>query len=242
MDKLTILGVGHSDAIDHWNNNALVTTPCGRMLLDAGYTIKFALRDQGLNLGDIEAVFLTHVHADHAFGLERFGLECRFRYGFRPRLYLLESLREELWEHTLKGVMGQLGEGPATLEDFFEVCLVTEAGFDFHGVQCQPFANRHTPGKPSYGLSLNNRVLYSGDTKPIPRLLARFDPEIIFHDCTLQPSNPVHASLDELMALYPPQWRERIYLMSYEDHWREHREVVEAHFRGFAWQGQEVVL
>lgn len=242
MDRLTILGVGHSEAIDHWNNNALVSTGSGRMLIDAGYTIKHALRDQGLAIGDIDGIFLTHVHADHAFGLERIGLECRFHHGYKPRLYLPEGLREELWDQTLKGVMGRLGEGPAELEDFFEVIPVGPDGFDFRGVRCRPFANRHTPGKASYGLMLNDRVLYSGDTRPIARTIERLDPEVIFHDCTLRASNPVHASLTELLALYRPEIRERTFLMSYEDDWQAHRETVEAHFRGFAWQGQEVAL
>lgn len=242
MDRLTILGVGHSEAVEHWNNNALVTAGGRRMLIDAGYTVKFALRDQGLGIGDIDAVFLTHVHADHAFGLERIGLECRFHHGFRPRLYLPEGLRQELWEQTLKGVMGRLGEGPASLDDFFEVCPVAPEGFEFHGVGCQPFANRHTPGKASYGLVLNGSVLYTGDTRPIPRIIESFDPQTIFHDCTLRPGNPVHATLPEMLQLYRPEIRERTYLMSYEDDWRDYRQAVESQFRGFAWQGQEIIL
>ena len=27
MAVLTMLGVGHSEAIDHWNNNAMITSP-----------------------------------------------------------------------------------------------------------------------------------------------------------------------------------------------------------------------
>ena len=242
VDRLTILGVGHSEAIDHWNNNALVTADGRHMLIDAGYTVKYALRDQGLSIRDIEAVFLTHVHADHAFGLERIGLECRFHYGFRPRLYLPDGLREELWDQTLKGVMGRLGEGPTSLDDFFDVRPVTSGGFEFQGVVCKPFANRHTPGKVSYGLLLNGHLLYSGDTRPIPRIIETFDPRTIFHDCTLRPGNPVHATLEEMVRLYRPEIRERIYLMSYEDNWRDYRQAVESQFRGFAWQGQEVAL
>lgn len=242
MAVLTMLGVGHSEAIDHWNNNAMVEAGGRRLLIDAGYTIKFALRDRGLTLADVDAVFITHAHADHCFGLERLGYECRFRYGFKPTLYLPPGVYEELWEHTLKGVMGQVGEGPAELSDFFDVILLDDQPFEFEGVRIRPFQNRHTPKKPSYGLVLNGHLLFSGDTRPIPRLVSGYAPRTILHDATLSDWNPVHASVRELRENYPQTVRERMYLMSYEDTFEEHRAEVERDFAGFAKQGQEFAL
>ena len=238
MAKLTMLGVGHSEAIAHWNNNALITANGRRLLIDAGYTIKFALRDQGLTLADIDAIFITHVHADHCFGLERFAYECRFRYGTRPRLFLPPGVYEELWEHTLKGVMGQVGEGPATLADYFEVERLEGGHFEFEEVQLDYFQNSHTPDKPSYGLMINGHLLFSGDTRAIPEIVNRLQPRTILHDCTLSAWNPVHASLSELHEHYTAEQRQRMWLMSYEDHWQDHVPAVEAQFAGFARQGQ----
>lgn len=242
MAVLTMLGVGHSEAIDHWNNNAMITVNGRRLLIDAGYTIKYALRDLGLTLQQVDAVFITHAHADHCFGLERLAYECRFRYGFRPTLYLPPGVYEELWEHTLKGVMGQLGEGPAELADFFDVVLLTGDHFRFEGVSLEFFQNRHTPEKPSYGLFINRKLLFSGDTREIADLVMARDPEVILHDSTLADFNPVHASLRELVDKYPAALRRRMYLMSYEDHFEEYRAQVEANFAGFARQGQEFAL
>lgn len=242
MARLMMLGVGHSEAIDHWNNNAMVESNGRRLLIDAGYTIKYALRDQGLTLADVDAIFITHAHADHCFGLERIGYECRFRYGFKPLLYLPAGVYEELWEHTLKGVMGQVGEGQAELSDFFEVVLVGDQVFDFEGVGIRPFQNRHTPGKPSYGLILNDRLLFSGDTRPIPEIVSQHAPGTILHDATLADWNPVHSSVRELCENYPAGIRKRMHLMSYEDSFEQHRTEVEREFAGFAWQGQEFAL
>ena len=242
MATLTMLGVGNSEAIDHWNNNAMITVGDRRFLIDAGYTIKFALRDRGLTLADVDAVFISHVHADHCFGLERLACECRFRYRFKPYLYLAPGIYEELWSQTLRGVMGQLGEGPATLEDFFRIVRLEEDTFEYHGVRLTYFQNRHTPNKPSYGLSINEHMLFSGDTKAIPETVTRFDPDTILHDCTLSDWNPVHASITELIDAYPRALQQKMHLMSYEDEYEQHRHRIERELAGFAHQGQKFTL
>ena len=43
MTVWTMLGVGHAEALEHWNNHAMITTGAQRLLTDSGYTIKFAL-------------------------------------------------------------------------------------------------------------------------------------------------------------------------------------------------------
>ena len=242
MATLTMLGVGHSEALRNWNTNGMVTTGGKRLLVDAGYTIKFALNDLGLTLADIGAVFLTHVHADHCFGLERMAFECRFRYRFKPILFLPPNLYTELWDQSLQGVIGRTGEGAARLEDFFDVVHLEGDTFLFHGVRLTHFENLHTPDKPSYGLCLNEKLLYSGDTKAIPEVVDRFNPQLILHDCTLAESNPVHATISELLESYAYSVRQRMYLMSYEDNFEEHRREIEREFAGFATQGQEFRL
>lgn len=242
MAVLTMLGVGHSEALEHWNNNAMIESGGRRLLIDAGYTIKFALRDRGLSLSDIDAVFITHAHADHCFGLERIGYECRFKHGFKPTLYLPPGVYEELWEHTLKGGMGRVGEGAAELSDFFEVVRLEKDEFGFEGVRLTTFPNSHTPGIPSYGLMINDRLLYSGDTLPIPDIVQRLAPATILHDATLSDWNPVHATVHALCESYPEDVRKRMYLMSYEDHFEEYLSQVEQEFAGFARQGQEFPL
>jgi len=238
--RLTLLGTGHSSALDFLNTNALLETPEGRLLIDCGYTIKRALRRRGLDLSDIDAVLITHVHADHCFGLERMAIEHRYCFHTRPRLLLHGSIAQELWDSTLKGVLGTSSDGGNSLADFFDVTHLDESGFTFGGVRIRLYPTRHTPGKPCFGLLINEQIAYTSDTLPIPDVLAALDPALIFHDVTLEDDNPVHPSLGQLTAEYPRQLRKRMYLQSYEDHVETFRPAIEKEFRGIAEEGQVI--
>jgi hypothetical protein len=69
----------------------------------------------------------------------------------------------------------------------------------------------------SYGLLIDNRVFFSGDTKFDPGLIERYSTvsEVFFHDAGLTP-NPVHASVPELMQL-DADIRRRMFLVHYPD-------------------------
>lgn len=242
LPRLLILGTGHSEAIEHWNTNAMIATAKGNLLIDCGFTIKYALRDQGLALPDIDAVFITHVHGDHVFGLERIGYESRFGYNKRVKLYLHESLLGELWDQTLKGSMGLASEGENTLADFFDVIPLKDHQFNYNGVDIRLFNTRHTPRKTCFGIYINEKVIFTSDTTPIPDVIGGWPAEAIFHDVTLRDEHPVHAAVPALLEAYDEPTRKKMFLMSYEDHWREWEDRINAGFGGFARQGQSVLL
>jgi len=236
--RLILLGTGHSEAVDFLNTNALLETSEGRLLIDCGYTIKRALRRHDLSLRDIDAVLVTHVHADHCFGLERMAIEHRYRFNTRPRLLVHADIVDELWDSTLKGVLGTSSDGGNHLGDFFDVTTLDESGFCFGGVEIRLYPTRHTPGKPCFGLLLNERIAYTSDTLPIPDILQALSPELIFHDVTLAEDNPVHPSLRLLKSGYSETLRKRMFLQSYEDDIEDFRDRIEADFRGVAREGQ----
>lgn len=241
-NQLLILGCGHSESDTLFNNNALVSNEQGNLLIDCGYTIKPALHAHGLQLRDIDAVFITHVHADHMFGLERLANEGRYKYHKKAKLILHHELYDELWHQCLKGVLAKNGEGENQLSDYFELVVLQHEEFDLFGNHYRLHRVCHTPGKVCFGLMINQSLFYSGDTVAIPQLLLELNPDVIFHDVTLSEFNPVHASLHSLLSLYPPSLCKKTYLMSYEDHWPEYQQIVEQHFAGFAKQGQRVTL
>ena len=237
---LQILGCGHSESIEHFNNNALVVSPQGKLLIDCGHTIKHALHAQQLNFGDIDAVYISHVHGDHVFGLERMAYEAKFTFNKRIQLIFHKSLYAELWEQTLRGSLGRHGDGEAQLSDYFDVHMLNVHHFDCLGNRYTLYPVPHTPGKPAFGICLNEQIFYSTDTIAIPELIQQIPFEVGFHDVTLTAFNPVHAPLNDLLRDYPEAIRKKLYLMSYQDNWRDFEAQVKREFNGFAKQGMVV--
>lgn len=235
-----ILGCGHSESLMHFNNNALVSSSQGKMLIDCGYTIKHALNAQNLNIGDIDAIYISHVHGDHVFGLERVAYETKFTFNKRVTLIFHEEILEELWEQTLKGSLGRHGDGVAQLEDYFDIQLISDNSFKCLGNNYTTIPVKHTPNKSTHGLMLNNKIFYSSDTTCIPDTISKLDFEIGFHDVTLTKENPVHAPLNEILSNYPKKIQKKLYLMSYQDTWRDYKEIVNVNFKGFASEGMKV--
>lgn len=242
MNEFLILGCGHSESIEHHNNNAALISNGGNLLIDCGHTIKYALLDQKMTFADVDAIYITHVHGDHVFGLERIAYEAKFKYHKRIKLFFHKSIFKELWEQTLKGSLGYNSDGETTLDDYFDVQQIDTDHFYFDGHKLQLVKVSHTPNKPTYGVLINDYLFYSTDTIAIPDIIKKLNFEVGFHDVTFSPNNPVHASLDSMIEIYPKDIRKKLYLMSYEDEWRDYEAIVKQEFNGLAKQGMRITL
>lgn len=236
--QLLILGCGHSESITHFNNNAAILTPYGNMLIDSGHTIKHALHKQNMSIANIDAIFITHVHGDHVFGLERIAYEAKFIHNKRITLIFHESIYQELWHETLKGSLGRIGEGEAKFSDYFDLNILTEDNFTIFDTKYQLIPVKHTPNKSTFGLLIDEKIFYSSDTTAIKDTINTLNFDICFHDVTLSEFNPVHATLDSLLVQYPEHIKQKMFLMSYEDSFEQYQETVNQAFKGFAYQGQ----
>lgn len=237
-----VLGTGDAAATRFWNTCYLVEAAGKRLLIDCGFTIKYALRDVGLTLADIDAVFITHVHGDHVHGMERLGFESRYDFKRRPQLLLAPGLREPLWDYCLRGTMGAAAERPNQLEDFFDVVELGSDGFTWGGVDFRLFATPHVPNKVSYGLIINDSLILTSDTRPIDWLAADRSDRVILHDCCLSPANPVHTTVDEILAFYPAAVRKRMWAIHYGDEIERFRDILESGLAGIVAQGQTFVV
>lgn len=240
MDILMI-GTGNAFAKKYYNNNALIYGHQFNLLIDCGTTAPLALHELEIELPDINAVLLTHIHADHVGGIEEFAFRMRFVHSDEPKRQLLipETLIEPLWEHTLKGGLAQYEW--ETLQDFFDVVPLKEDELYTltSDLQLQILRTDHIPNKLSYSVLINDNFFYSADMQFNPELvtsLVRDQGRLVFHDCQIQPPGLVHAALDDLLTL-PEDVQRHIMLMHYPDFKDEYigktgcMEFVEQHKR-----------
>lgn len=217
---ITMIGTGSAFAKNYYNNNAIIDSGGFRLLVDCGITAPTALHRQGIRFGELDAVLISHTHADHVGGLEELAFQMMFVHQRKPVLYVPSPLRETLWEHTLKGGLAQ---GPLqSLDDFFDVreMPIGKPVAIAPGIVVEPIRTTHIEGRLSYSFIINGRFFYSADMVFTPSLLHSLADdrgiEHMFHDCQLVSPGEVHATLDELMTL-PEELQKRIRLMHYND-------------------------
>ncbi len=172
----------------------------GRYLFDAGPTVLQQLNRAGLSTAAIEAIFISHFHGDHFFGL--------------PFLFLdawKEQRQNDLWLVGPPGIQ-ERAEGlmetafpnlPAKMTSFARRYLEVQDGIEAE-VRGLPFTAAqvdHAPGLDcfAYQVRLGSHVItYSGDTKLCEGLL-RVVPaaDVLVIECSCQ-GDPVHMSPAEL--------------------------------------------
>ncbi|NMO94704.1 MBL fold metallo-hydrolase [Paenibacillus lemnae] len=219
--KLQMLGTGGAFSRNYFNNNALIFDEDFTLLVDCGVTAPMALHQIDKSWESIDAVLITHTHADHVGGLEELAFQMKLKHNRKMPLYLAESLVEPLWENTLKGGLYQEGT-IMSLDDVFTVIPlpVGKAADISPGISLELTHTRHIPGRDSYSLYLNGRIFYSADMTFDPDLIHQLVRDrrcdVILHECQLEGAGHVHTTLDELLTL-PEEIQEMIYLMHYAD-------------------------
>ena len=108
-----------------------------------------------------------------------------------------------------------VAEGGANFWDAFRLVPVGDH-FWHDGVRLQVFPVRHHWPDTAFGLRLHGSVVWTGDTRPIPEMLARYADagEIVAHDCALH-GNPSHSGIDDLEREYPRELLDRCLLYHY---------------------------
>ena len=254
------VGVGGAFSKKYFQNNLLIIKGSEHILVDCGTLCPFSLTTFNANITDIKTFLITHSHADHAGGLEETALMNMYVTRRRPKMIITDEYKKILWENTIKGGCGIRGEDGRrklmTFDDYFEqIRPIAIAGMprpmaeaNVGSINIKLFRTKHLflntdtweNSFYSVGLVIDNRIVFSGDTKTDPELInwlmADFQPECIFHDCQFM-SNPVHASYDELKT-FAPEIRKRIMLCHYSDTAPEREaEILADGFAGIAHRG-----
>lgn len=237
---IQFMGTGSSFSKSYGNTSALVFVEhkgtMKRLLIDCGRTTPDDLHSLGYSFADIDAIFITHLHGDHIYGLEEAGFVGRYVLNQKPHLiFPHEKLKSDLWEKVLKGTMMN-GDLPRMMkmEDYFISTVVEreQQYFFFNDVMFSVFPTLHVQNKKSYGLIIGEKdfIMYSGDSLLNQELIQigfENDCQAVFQDCQLfHNEGRVHASFEDLLTL-ENFVREDTYIMHYGDDLEAHREKIE---------------
>ena len=98
--KIRFIGVGSQfSGHDLYQSNMVITASSGkRLLIDCGGDARFSLAECGLRPQDLDAVYISHLHADHIGGMEWLALSTYFaQEPRRLQLFGEQHLLELLW-------------------------------------------------------------------------------------------------------------------------------------------------
>jgi ribonuclease BN (tRNA processing enzyme) len=226
--RLLPLGVGDAFSARYYSSSFALEAEGQWLLVDCPHPIRKLLREgsatTGLSLDvpQIRAVVLTHLHADHASGLEGIGYYSRFILGKSMPLVTPPAVSDELWPRHLSASMEwslqQVGAPPVQrrLDDFFDLLPLHPD----EPVRVGPFVIDCRPtvhNIPTFGLRVEaaGRTLgYSADTAFDPGLLAWLaDADLIVHEAS---GGFMHTAYAEL-AVQPEALRRKMRLIHYPD-------------------------
>lgn len=263
---LTALGTGSAFTLYNFQTSFLLTHRNAlapkQFLLDCGSDVRFGLKELGLSYKDIDATYVSHLHADHIGGLEWLGFSKYFDpTQDRPGLYVHTEVREGLWSKTLSGGMESIQGHVVGLSDYFAIREIQQNESDeWKGIVIQPVQMSHVMNgyslMPCYGLLLSSpnarragekllTVFITTDTQFAPQLNDFYEmADVIIHDCEslyMPDGTPiksgVHAHYEDLKTL-PDEVKAKMWLTHYQDGAPERHDAVKDGFLGFLQRGQ----
>jgi ribonuclease BN (tRNA processing enzyme) len=193
-----VVFVGTSDAFGAAGRRQaaiLLRGPTGSVLLDCGATTNSGLSALGIAREELDAVVVSHFHADHFGGLPLLLLACLYEDGRRRPLRIVGPPGIEARVRAAALVLGHgLEERRWTFPLLFQE-LRAGAPANVGPMQVLPFETRHQPDSAPHGFRVQtggSDVVYSGDTGWFEELPARVaGAELFICECTF-----VRSSLD----------------------------------------------
>lgn len=200
------LGTGSAFTQRNWQTNFLIRAQGKRLLIDCGSDIRRSLAEAGYGYRDLDAVYISHQHADHIGGMEWLAFLTYFDpdCGKLP-IYVAQDV--DLWDNHLKESLTYLVGRLAEHRDYFdwqELLIpatvdsdVFPEPFEFGHLKMEPVPVWHVVGEiqepgysmRSFGLRISGKeepnVFWTSDTIYHPdHLMEHYEwADWILHDC-----------------------------------------------------------
>jgi ribonuclease BN (tRNA processing enzyme) len=230
MIKLLFLGSGSAFTVganNYQSNLLLINEQDKKLLIDCGSDLRFSLYDAGFSHLDITDIYISHLHSDHAGGLEYIGFCTKFDSRCQqPNLYISKDLASDLWHKTLSGGMSSVSGDVTDLSSFFQVKAIPKNhSFVWSGINFDLIKVIHVDNgyyiMPSYGLFFTiegQKIFLTTDIQYCWESHQAYyeQADLIYQDCEISPyPTTVHARYEQLIEL-PEHIKRKMWLYGYQ--------------------------
>jgi ribonuclease BN (tRNA processing enzyme) len=221
--EVVALGVGDAFSAEHYSSCLAVGCDGAWLLIDCPHPIRKILRESGagLDVGSFDACVVTHLHADHASGLEGYGYFSFFALRRPARLLMHPAVSARLWDGHLAAGMEDLMSAKTgelkrkRLDDYYALQALDEdlaVHIGPFSIECRRTIH-HIPTTALRIRAGGRCFAYSADTAFDPALIEWLSAgDLIIHETNLG----VHTPYEKLAAL-PAELRARMRLIHYPD-------------------------
>ncbi len=216
--RLTFLGVGEAFDEDHTNISMVLETDTVDILLDCGYSVPHAYWNHG---ADVDAIWVSHAHADHYYGLGPLLTRMKEEGRQRPVHILTRGcIKASLERGIEQAYPGALDDAPYAIEyRVFEDDLV------FDGLEIAIAPTVHAVPNKAIRIEGESTVCYSGDGEITDASAALFHgADFLVHEAyTVEEAVENHSCIADVAELKQEQDVDRAAVVHIQrDHRTEH--------------------